>query len=597
LKGLSRLSKKSYIELNNEVKVMKDGRYQFEKDKEAVKSYFIDHVNTKYRHFHHLEEKMDYLFENDYYDKELFYKYSFNQIKKISKMVYGKEFRFPSFMSAYKFYNNYALKSDDQAIYLERYEDRIVANAILLGDGKFDKAFEIAKQLVNQTLQPATPTFLNAGRSRSGELVSCFLLDTPDSTEGIEYVKESVAQLSRMGGGVGVNLSKIRASGEPIKGIEGAASGIMGVARMIESTVAYYNQLGQRKGSAVVYANIHHPDCYTLLEAKKINADDSIRLKTLSVGITVTSKFIEKLKEDVPFYQFYPYSVFKEYGIHMDDMDMNEWYDKLVANPNVKKKQINPRDLANHIAITSQQSGYPYLIFIDNANKQNPLKELGRIIMSNLCTEIYQNFHPSTVRGRHLQSDWGRDVSCNLASLNIVPVMDGKDVRGPVRAGMDSLNTVAKKTSIDCVPTVKNGNDSSRSVGLGVMNLHGFYAKNHIMYESREAKDFANTFFMMMNYYSLERSMEIAVEEGFIFEGFEKSDYANGRYFKKYLENSFAPRTEKVQQLFEGMHIPTQEDWKNLAEQVAENGLANAYRLAIAPTGYWIAPSHSNMCA
>jgi ribonucleoside-diphosphate reductase alpha chain len=449
----------------------------------------------------------------------------------------------------------------------------------------YDKAFNIAKFLITQQLQPATPTFLNSGRSRSGELVSCFLLDTPDSTEGIEYVKECVAQLSRMGGGVGVSLSKIRATGEPIKGIEGAASGIMGVARMIESTVAYYNQLGQRKGSAVVNVIGHHPDSGLLLEAKKINADDSIRLKTLSIAILVTNKMIEKLKADEPFYQFYPYSVFKEYGEHMDEMDMDIWYDKLVANPNVKKKMVDSREFFNNIAITQQQSGYPYIIFIDNANKQNPLKQLGRIVMSNLCTEIYQIFKLSDVKGRHLQSDWGYDVSCNLASLNIVNVVEGRDIRGAVRAGIDGLNTVAKKTSIDCVPTVKNGNDKFRAVGLGVMNLNGFYAKNFMMYESREAKDFANTFFMMMNYYSLERSMEIAIEDDFIFEGFEKTDYANGRYFKKYVENNFAPRTEKVQKIFEGIYIPTQEDWTQLAEKVAKNGLANAYRLAIAPTG------------
>jgi ribonucleoside-diphosphate reductase alpha chain len=591
------LSNKSYIELNNEVKVMKDGRYQFEKDKEAVRAYFLDHVNKNMEWFHDFEEKMDYLFENNYYDKNVFNRYSFNQIKKLSKFVYGKKFRFPSFMSAYKFYNNYALTTNDGERFLERYEDRIVANAILLGDGNFDKAMEIAKVLVEQCLQPATPTFLNAGRSRSGELVSCFLLDTPDSTEGIEYMIESVAQLSRRGGGIGVSLNKIRANGEDIMDIENAASGIIGVARMVEATVAYYNQLGQRKGSAVVYASVLHPDSHMLLEAKKINADDAIRLKTLSVGLTIPRKVIQLLKEDKPFFQFYPHSVFKEYGIYLDDMNMDEWYDKLVANPRVRKKQVNTRDFFNNIAITQQQSGYPFLIFIDNANDQNPLKALGRIIMSNLCTEIYQVHEKSVVRGRHLQSDWGQDVSCNLASLNIVPVMEKKDIRGPVRAGVDALNTVAKRTSIDCVPTVKNGNDKKRAIGLGVMNLNGFFAKNFMFYESREAKDFANVFFMCMNYYSIERSMEIAIEENFVFEGFEKSDYATGRYFKKYIEHDFLPKTEKVKKLFEGMEIPTRQMWKELAEKVAKNGLAHAYRLAIAPTGYWLAPSHSNMCA
>jgi ribonucleoside-diphosphate reductase alpha chain len=579
------LSKKSYIELNNEVKVMKDNRYQFEKDKEAVRAYFLDHVNKNMEWFHDIEEKYDYMFENDYYDTKIFNLYSFNQIKKLSKFVYGKKFRFPSFMSAYKFYNNYALTTNDDERFLERYEDRIVANAIKLGNGNFAKAMEIATEIVDQCLQPATPTFLNAGRSRAGESVSCFLLDTPDSTEGIEYMKEALAQLSRRGGGVGINLNKVRALGEDILGRDGCASGIVGVARMAESTVAFYDQLGQRKGSAVVYASVLHPDSQMLLEAKKINADDNVRLKTLSVGLTIPRKVIQMLKEDKPFFQFYPHSVYKEYGMYMDDMNMEEYYDKLVANPNVKKKQVNTRDYFNNIAITQQQSGYPYLIFIDNANDQNPLQALGRIIMSNLCTEIYQNHVKSEIRPRHLQSDWGQDVSCNLASLNIVPVMEKKDIRGPVRAGVDSLNTVAKTTSIDCVPTVKNGNDAKRAIGLGVMNLNGFFAKNFMFYESREAKDFANTFFMMMNYYSIERSMEIAVEEGFIFEGFEQSDYATGRYFKKYIEHSFAPRTDKVKQLFEGMHIPTQQDWLALADKVMINGLAHAYRLAIAPTG------------
>jgi ribonucleoside-diphosphate reductase alpha chain len=565
---------------------MKDGRYQFDKDKEAVREYFLQNINQNMVWFHDgLEEKMDYLFEHDYYDEKVFNRYSFNQIKKLSKYVYGEKYRFPSFMSAYKFYNNYALTTNDQERFLERYEDRIVANAIRFGEGKYEKALDIAKHLVEQQMQPATPTFLNAGRSRAGEMVSCFLIDTPDSTEGIEYMKESVAQLSRRGGGVGVNLNKIRANGESIKDIENAASGIIGVAKMVEATVNYYNQLGQRKGSAVVYVSVLHPDSHMLLEAKKVNADDAIRLKTLSIGLTIPRKVIQLLKEDKPFYQFYPHSVFKEYGLHLDDMAMDEWYDKLVANPNVKKKQVNTRDYFNNIAITQQQSGYPYMMFIDNANDQNPLKALGRIIMSNLCTEIYQNHVKSDIKPRHLQSQWGEDVSCNLISLNIVPVMEKKNIRGATRSAMNVVNVVAKDTNIECVPTIANGNKKKRAVGIGVMNLNGFFAKNFMFYESREAKDFANVFFMAMNYYSIERSMEIAIEENFVFEGFEKSDYATGRYFKKYIEHDFLPKTDKVKQLFEDMEIPTRKMWKDLSEKVAKNGLAHAYRLAIAPTG------------
>lgn len=577
-----------FIELNNEVKIKKDGRFQFEKDLEAVRSYFIDYVNLNTVFFHDLREKLDYLIENNYYKKELFDMYTFDQVKSVFKLTYSKKFRFASFMSAFKFYNNYALRTNDNSKFLERYEDRVAVNALYLAQGNIDKAKEHVWNLIEQMYQPATPTFLNAARARGGEMVSCFLLDTPDTTEGIMYVAEACAQLSRNGGGVGINLSKLRAEGESIKDVEGAASSPVGVAKMLETIFNHFNQLGQRNGSGVVYLNIFHANIGEFLDTKKINADEDGRLKTLSIGVVAPHKFFELAEKDQPYFVFYPHSVHKEYGIHMDDMDMSEWYDKLVANKNVRKKKLDARQMLTKIASIQQESGYPYWMFVDNANKYNALKEIGRIIMSNLCNEIYQISTPSEIAARVSESHYGYDISCNLGSMNIANVMEkgqGGNFQRSIHLAMDALNTVAKTTSIDVVPTVRNANAALRSVGLGAMNLHGYLAKNRIVYGSRESKDFANTFFMMMNYYSLERSMQIAVEEGFVFEGFEKSTYATGEYFTKYTNNSFAPRTEKVKQLFEGIYIPTPEDWARLARLIQQNGLAHAYRMAIAPTG------------
>ncbi|MEH6892147.1 ribonucleotide reductase [Bacillus sp. JJ864] len=177
-----------------------------------------------------------------------------------------------------------------------------------------------------------------------------------------------------------------------------------------------------------------------------------------------------------------------------------------------------------------------------------------------------------------------RDINCNLGSLNIVNVMENKEIREAVHAGMEALTAVSDMTIIPNAPTVKKANEELHSVGLGAMNLHGYLAKNKIAYESAEAKEFARTFFMMLNYYSIEKSMEIAKEKGVTFKDFEKSDYANGTYFEKYETTDYIPVTEKVQQLFEGIHVPTKEDWTNLKEQVQKHGLYNSYRLAIAPT-------------
>ena len=167
---------------------------------------------------------------------------------------------------------------------------------MFLADGHYGKAKRICKSLINQDYQPATPTFLNAGLKRAGKLVSCFLMDTNDTTEGIFYTIQSSGELSRNGGGIGTDLSNLRASGESIKGIEGAASGVMGVAKLLEQTVNHFNQLGQRNGSLAAYLNIFHADIDTFLDSKKINADDTIRLKTLSIAVTIPDKFFDLLE-------------------------------------------------------------------------------------------------------------------------------------------------------------------------------------------------------------------------------------------------------------------------------------------------------------
>ncbi|PEA25834.1 ribonucleotide-diphosphate reductase subunit alpha [Bacillus cereus] len=575
-----------WIELNNEVKIQdENGQYQYSKDKEAVYSYFVDHVNKKMQYFHDFDEKLKYLLKNDYWDVSVIKKYKDSEIKELHKIVYGHKFRFKSFMSAFKFYNNYALKTNDGANYLERYEDRVMANALFLGDGDFELTKAIAKQLIKQNYQPATPTFLNAMRSRAGRLVSCFLLQMPDSTEGIFYINEAVAQLSRFGGGVAVNLSVLRGADEPIKGMEGASTSVVGIAKILEDIARKFNQLGQREGAVAVYINAFHSDSKAMLSTKKINADENERLKTLSLGLIIPSKLYELAEKDEQWFSFYPNSVYKAYGVHLDDMHMDEMYDELLNNPAVRKKPMgSARSFFEEIGKTQLESGYPYILNRDVANKVHMLKDIGDIKMSNLCVEILQLQTHSHVESHKGTDEFGYDISCNLGSLNIANVMENKEVKDAVKIAIDALTTVTRKTSIDEVPSVKKANDSFRSVGLGVMNLHGYLAKNFISYESREAKDFANVFFAMMRFYALERSMELAKEYS-PFDHFEKSEYAKGTALTRYIEKSHAPKTDKVAKLFEGIYIPTQEDWERLNEQIMEHGIYSAYLLAIAPTG------------
>ncbi|GHE41258.1 ribonucleoside-diphosphate reductase [Sphingobacterium griseoflavum] len=560
-----------------------DDEYSLHKDKEAVRAYFLEYVNKNTVFFYTLKEKVDYLIENNYYI-DFYQSFTFEEIEQVFNFVYAKKFRFQSFMAAFKFFQSYALRDDSGEKFLERYEDRVVAVALFLARKEgVQKAIEYAEIMINQEYQPATPTFLNAGKKRSGELVSCFLDEIGDNLNGIGYAVDSAMKLSSIGGGVSFNISKIRARGEAIKGVEGRAGGVLPIMKIMEDTFSYANQLGQRPGAGAVYLNIFHSDIEEFLDCKKINVDEKVRIKSLSIGIIVPDKFMELAEKDEACYLIYPHTVMQEYGQYLDELDMDKMYDELITNPNVKKKKINARHLLVRIAQTQKESGYPYIFFKENTNKAHALNGLGKVKFSNLCTEIMQVSEVSDINIYGQEDTIRYGISCNLGSLNIATVMDNGRIKETVKTAMRALTVVTDVTNIDMVPSIAKANRELHSVGLGAMNLHGFLAKSFIMYESTEALDFANTFFMMMNYYSLEASMEIAKERGKTFTGFEKSAYADGTYFDRYTEREYQPTTDKVKELFEGIHIPTSQDWENLKAQVKEHGIYHAYRLAIAP--------------
>jgi len=573
-----------HIELNN-LLLQRDpeGFFQLDKDKEAVQA-FMKEVHSKSVHFADTTAKVRYMIDHDYYE-DVYRHYSQDEVEEIYTIAHGYGFEFPSYMAASKFYTDYAMKSNDRALYLEHYADRVAIVALHLAAGDIQTARMLTAAMMEQRVQPATPTFLNAGKSRRGEMVSCFLLEMDDSLNSINYVLATCMQLSKIGGGVAVNLSKLRGRGESIKDVEGAAKGIMPVLKLMEDAFSYADQMGQRRGSGAAYYNIFGWDILELLDSKKINADEKTRLKTLSIGLIIPDKFYQLAEQNKPLHVFAPYSVYKAYGTHLDDMNLDEMYDTLLEDDRVRKKAVmSAREMMIKISMIQLESGYPYIMNKSNANRAHPLKQLGTIKMSNLCTEIFQLQETSEIADYGQPDSIRRDISCNLASLNIVNVMEHSKLKESVQEGIVALTAVSDMTHISNAPGVAKANREMHSVGLGAMNLHGYLAKNKIAYESEEAKDFAGAFFMMMNFYSLEKSMEIAKERGVTFAGFEHSEYASGAYFDRYLATDYRPVTSKVQQLFKEMAVPSPEDWAQLKLAVQKHGLYHAYRLAIAPT-------------
>ncbi|MBM7617823.1 ribonucleoside-diphosphate reductase alpha chain [Weissella uvarum] len=576
-------NKVTYFDLNNELNIPKDNKIQLGKDREALEAFMQENVIPNTLKFDTLRERFDYLQDNDFIDPKILNNYSFEFIEKLYDYLESQHFQFKSFMAAYKFYAQYAIKTNDGAYYVERYIDRVAMNALFYGNGDEELAMNLADEMIHQRYQPATPSFLNAGRARRGELVSCFILQSTDDMNSIGRTINSALQLSKIGGGVGINLSNLREAGAPIKGIENAASGVVPVMKLLEDSFSYSNQMGQRNGAGVVYLSVFHPDIMAFLATKKENADEKVRIKTLSMGVTVPDKFYELTRDNATMYLFSPYDVEREYQTQFNYVDITAEYDNMVANPNIKKTKINARDLENELSKMQQESGYPYIINIDTVNRANPIA--GKVISSNLCSEILQVQKPSIINNDQQYEQLGTDVSCNLGSTNIVNLMETSDFEKSVDTMIRALTFVSDASDLDIVPSVQNGNRQMHAVGLGAMGLHAMFAKNHMYYGDEEALDFTNMYFMMLNFYTLKASNKIARERHETFADFEESDYADGSYFDKYLEQDWQPKTQKVRDLFAKHHLPTHADWQELKAAVMQYGLYNAYRMAIAPTG------------
>lgn len=573
-------------ELNAELNLYGlNGEIQFDKDKEAARQYFLQHVNENTVFFHSIGEKLEFLIENKYYEPEFLEQYSPEFVKKAFKRAYAHKFRFQTFVGAYKFYTAYTLKTFDGQRYLERYEDRVTAVALYLAQGVEHEALALIDEIITGRFQPATPTFLNAGKAQRGELVSCFLMKLQDNMESIGRGINSALQLSKRGGGVALLLTDIREQGAPIKHIENQSSGVIPVMKMLEDAFSYANQLGARQGAGAVYLHAHHPDILKFLDTKRENADEKIRIKTLSLGIVVPDITFELAKNNESMYLFSPYDVERVYGQPMSTLAISDIYHDLVDNPEIKKTKISAREFFQTIAEIQFESGYPYLMFEDTVNRANPIN--GRVNMSNLCSEILQVNSDSVFNEDLSYATIGNDISCNLGSLNIANAMSSPDFGGTIESAIRALTSVADQTSINSVPSIRKANSEGHAIGLGQMNLHGYLAENRIHYGSEEGIDFTNIYFYTVLFHALSASNVLAIEKGEAFVGFEKSDYASGKFFEKYLTQTWEPKTDKVKELFDeaGIHIPTQQDWEDLKILVQDHGIYNMYLQAVPPTG------------
>ncbi|MBK4765418.1 MAG: class 1b ribonucleoside-diphosphate reductase subunit alpha [Pantoea sp. Brub] len=578
--------KLDYHALNAMLNLYDDnGNIQFDKDNEAIHQFLIQHVEPNTLKFHSIEERLHYLIKEGYYESNVLNNYSLGFLCELHHEANKWGFKFKTFLAAWKYYTSYTLKTFDGKYYLENFEQRTCMVSLTLAQGDTVLAKKLMQEILSGRFQPATPTFLNCGKKQRGELVSCFLLRIEDNMESIGRAINSALQLSKRGGGVSFLLSNLREFGSPIKRFKNQSSGIVPIMKILEDAFSYANQLGARQGAGAVWLNAHHPDIFNFLDTKRENADEKIRIKTLSIGVVIPDITFKLAKENQQMALFSPYDIKEVYGKAFSDISVSESYDTMINDNRIRKTYIESRDFFQMLAEIQFESGYPYVMYEDTVNRSNPI--YGRINMSNLCSEILQVNNPSTFNDDLSYLHIGKDISCNLGSLNIAYAMDSCNLQHTVDIAVRALTSVSRITNINSVPSIAKGNNCSHSIGLGQMNLHGYLAREGIQYGSPEALDFTNIYFYCITYYVLYTSNCLAKELKQSFEGFEKSQYASGVYFDKYLKSNWVPNTKVVSELFKkaNIQLPNYKNWLLLRASVMKHGLYNQNLQAVPPTG------------
>ena len=425
----------------------------------------------------------------------------------------------------------------------------------------------------------ATPTLSNA-RKPFHQLSSCFIDTVPDSLEGIYRSLDNFAQVSKFGGGMGMYFGKVRAAGGKIRGFKGAAGGVIRWMKLVNDTAVAVDQLGMRQGAVAVYLDVWHKDLPEFLQLRTNNGDDRMKAHDIFPAVCYPDLFWKMAQEDInqPWHLFCPNEILSIKGYCLEDYYGEEWekrYIDCVNDARLTRRTLSVKDIVRLVLRSAVETGTPFTFNRDHVNKANPNGHKGMIYCSNLCTEIAQNMSEIESVSTEVKTDDGDTVVvraskpgdfvvCNLASLSLghLPLENESELTDVVRTVVRALDNVID-INFYPLPYAKITNQRYRSLGLGVSGYHHALAVRGIKWESQEHLDFVDKVFETINRAAVEASSDIAKQKG-SYKYFEGSDWQTGEYFIK-----------------RGYTSP---EWNALAAKVKEQGMRNAYLLAIAPT-------------
>jgi ribonucleoside-diphosphate reductase alpha chain len=400
-----------------------------------------------------------------------------------------------------------------------------------------------------------------------------------DSLDSIYYTLDQLGQISKNGGGVGVNISRVRSHGAKIKHIKGASGGVLPWIKLINDTAVAVNQLGSRAGAITVALDVWHKDIEDFLDLQTENGDQRRKSYDVFPQLVVPDLFMRRVENNENWTLFDPHEIREKYGVELAELygeEFEKFYEKVEKDDSLElKKVVKAKDIFKQYLRVIVETGMPYMCYKDTVNKTNPNKHVGFIGNSNLCTESFSNFSPSKIEPKRLSEDKSKIVqnieagyihTCNLVSLNLA-LLDSDDVLEDMsRLAVRILdNTI--DVSTPPIPESERHNDDYRILGIGALGFADYLAKKGISYGN--AGDEADKLFEKVAYFTIDESANLGKERG-NYKYFKGSDWEKGIFFgrdgKWYDENSTMPAK-----------------WKELREKVKKNGMRNGGLLAIAP--------------
>lgn len=474
-----------------------------------------------------------------------------------SHIIYNRDFNYDYF--GFKtLERSYLLKINGKIV--ERPQHMLMRVAVGIHLNDMEAAIETYDLMSKKFFTHATPTLFNAGTPKP-QMSSCFLLSMKDdSIDGIYDTLKNTAKISQSAGGIGLSIHNVRATGSYIRGTNGTSNGIVPMLRVFNDTARYVDQGGgKRKGSFAIYLETWHADIFEFLDLKKNTGKEEMRARDLFFAMWTSDLFMKRVEEDTTWTLMCPNECPGLYDVYGEEFEA--LYTSYEAQ-NKGRKTIKARELWEKILESQIETGTPYMLYKDAANRKSNQKNLGTIRSSNLCTEIMEYTSDDEI------------AVCNLASISLPMFVENGEFNHELLYNVTkrvtrNLNKVIDRNYYP-VPEAENSNMRHRPVGLGVQGLADAFIMLRMPFTSDEAKKLNQEIFETMYFAACTASMEMAKEEG-PYSTFKGSPISEGLF----QHNLWNIKDEELSGRW---------DWAKLRKDVMKNGVRNSLLMAPMPT-------------